>query len=50
MSKRKYIAPACESIVLTPVSMMATSVYVSNGTTEADAFMSNTNRNYNPGL
>ena len=50
MNKKKYIAPACECIVLNSVNMLAASVRVFNETTDADAFMSNTNRHDNFGL
>ena len=51
MNKKKYVAPACECIVLNSVAMMATSsVYISNSFTDADAAMSNTNRHDNFGL
>ena len=50
MNKKKYVAPACECIVLNSVAMMATSVYISNSVTGSDAVMSNTNRHDNFGL
>ena len=46
MNKKKYVAPACECIVLNSVAMMATSsVYISNSVTGSDAAMSNIQRN-----
>ena len=50
MNKKKYVAPACECIVLNSVAMMATSVYISDQVTGSDAVMSNTNRHDNFGL
>ena len=50
MSKKKYVAPACECIVLNSVAMLASSVYISDQITGSDAVMSNTNRNGNSGL
>ena len=50
MNKKKYVAPVCETIVLRPVSMLASSVYISNQETGFDAAMSNTNRYDNSGL
>ena len=52
MSKKKYVAPACECIVLNSVAMLASSVYISisNSVTDSDAVMSNTNRHDNFGL
>jgi hypothetical protein len=45
MNKKKYVAPACECIVLNSVNMLAASVRVFNETTDADAAMSNIQRN-----
>ena len=45
MNKKKYVAPACECIVLNSVNMLAASVRVFNETTDDDAVMSNIQRN-----
>ena len=50
MNKKKYVAPACECIVLNSVTMLASSVIISNQVTGSDAVMSNTNRHDNFGL
>ena len=44
MEKKEYITPIMESMDISPVDMMASSVFVSDETTDADANMSNDRR------
>ena len=44
MEKKEYITPIMESMDISPVEMMASSVFVSDETTDADANMSNDRR------
>ena len=44
MNKKTYIAPAVEVLDMAVVEMMASSVFVSDETTDADANMSNDRR------
>ena len=45
MSKKKYVTPVCESVTLGTVTLMATSVFISNDLIDDDAVMSNIQRN-----
>ena len=45
MSKKKYIAPVCDTVALGAITLMATSVFISNEIIDGDAVMSNIERN-----
>ena len=44
MEKKEYITPIMESMDISPVEMMASSVFVSDETTDADAEMAGERR------